>query len=135
MALSSDCEIHTIDKQDWYSNHLPNDKIIRYTTLSTRWLNDYEVSDFDFVFLDASVPYNNFPKILNRLKDNCSIVIHDYYHTDMDSVYPDKGYKNFKSLMQCIFSSDSIEKYSYTLTTGGRCCAHVRLEREIDDTI
>lgn len=135
MALSSDCDIHTIDKEDWYSNQLTNDKIKRYITYSTQWLNDYDIEGFDFIFFDAFIPYSNFAKILSKVKDNCSIVLHDYYHTDIDKMYPDKGYRNFKSLMQYLFSGDSICNYGYTLTVGGACCAHIRLERETNDTV
>ena len=129
MALTSNCEIHTIDKEDWYSNTHTNDQIIRYNTHSSLWFDNYTTSDFDFVFIDAFLPASDLAKLLKRLSNNCSIIVHDYYQTDVNSKYPDKGYRNIKSLLMYIYSGDQMYNFNYNLTIGGECCAHLRLER------
>jgi len=122
MALSSQCKIHTIDRDDWYSAVAVDDKIHRYIMYSTQWLDTYNIDNFDFVFIDAFIPEHDYDKVLKRIADSCSIVVHDYSNTIQK-----KGYRNVNSILKCLLSGDFL--YDYNLTTGGECCAHLRVER------
>ena len=116
MALGSDCEIHTIDKnRDRFVLHKGHEQIIRYpeTTSIDFWKKG--IGGFDFVFVDGWLKFEDCEKIFQHTLDNFWFLCHDYK-------FDDKGYEVVRRMLKESMTQD----YNYDLSTGGECIALIK---------
>lgn len=116
MALGSDCEIHTIDKnRDRFVLHQGFDRIKTYPKTTSTKFWEYGIKDFDFVFVDGWLRFEDCEKIFEHTLDNFWFLCHDYR-------FDDKGYEVVRRMLK----ESMIQDYDYDFSTGGECVALIK---------
>ena len=92
-ALKLNCEVYSIDKNDIFEYNID---INRFICESRDYWLDYMHYDFDFVFIDGALKWNDCEEILKRTKDSFKIVFHDYMPNEDKSPGRNKGWYNMK---------------------------------------
>ena len=124
MALGSDCEIHTLDKnRDRFIVHDGFERIIRYPNTESMefWKNGMD--GFDFVFVDGRLNFEDCENIFEKTLDNFWFLCHDYRHwIDRPGALTPKGEDAVnKMLKECMKRN-----YDFDISEGGVCCALVK---------
>ena len=116
MALGSDCEIHTVDKnRDRFIVHDGFKRIIRYpsTTSINFWKNG--IDGFDFVFVDGWLKQEDVENMFDKTLDNFWFLCHDYRLND-------KGEEIVNRMLKEAMKRD----YDFDISEGGECTALVK---------
>ena len=116
MALGSDCEIHTVDRnRDRFVVHEGFERIKRYP--NTRSIKFWElgITGFDLVFVDGWMEVKDCEKMFENTLDNFWFLCHDYYPNK-------KGEKAVNKMLK-----ESMKQYyDFEISQGGECCALVK---------
>ena len=116
LALGSDCEIHTIDKnKDRFIVHEGFERIIRYPETNSIEFWEMSVSGFDLVFVDGWLKQKDVENIFEKTLDNFWFLCHDYKLND-------KGEEVVNRMLKEGMKRD----YDFELSQGGECCALVK---------
>ena len=116
MALGSDCEIHTVDKnRDRFIVHEGFERIIRYPNTESMefWKNGMD--GFDFVFVDGRLNFEDCENIFEKTLDNFWFLCHDYR-------FNDKG----KEVVKRMLMESMVRDYDFDISEGGECTALVK---------
>ena len=81
--------------------------------------------DFDFVFIDGALKWNDCEEILKRTKDSFKIVFHDYMPNEDKSPGRNKGWYNMK-----LFKETALLDYAMTESLGGSHCGMLVLKKD-----
>ena len=116
MALGSDCEIHTVDKnRDRFIVHEGFERVIRYPDTESMEFWDRGISDFDFVFVDGWLKFEDCENIFEKTLDNFWFLCHDYRLND-------KG----EEVVNRMLKEGMKRNYDFDISEGGECCALVK---------
>ena len=121
-ALKLNCEVYSIDKNDIFEYNID---INRFICESRDYWLDYMHYDFDFVFIDGALKWNDCEEILKRTKDSFKIVFHDYMPNEDKSPGKNKGWYNMK-----LFKETALLDYAMTETLGGSHCGMLLLKKD-----
>ena len=121
-ALKLNCEVYSIDKNDIFEYNID---INRFICESRDYWLDYMHYDFDFVFIDGALKWNDCEEILKRTKDSFKIVFHDYMPNEDKSPGRNKGWYNMK-----LFKETALLDYAMTETLGGSHCGMLLLKKD-----
>ena len=119
MALGSDCEIHTVDKnRDRFIIHDGFGRIIRYPNTESMEFWDNDISGFDFVFVDGWLKFEDCENIFEKTLDKFWFLCHDYRFNEKGEVVINRMLK------------ESMKRdYDFDISEGGDCCALVKFEK------
>ena len=121
-ALKLNCEVYSIDKNDIFEYNID---INRFICESRDYWLDYMHYDFDFVFIDGALKWNDCEEILKRTKDSFKIVFHDYMPNEDKSPGRNKGWYNMK-----LFKETALLDYAMTESLGGSHCGMLLLKKD-----
>jgi predicted O-methyltransferase YrrM len=121
-ALKLNCEVYSIDKNDIFEYNID---INRFICESRDYWLDYMHYDFDFVFIDGALKWNDCEEILKRTKDSFKIVFHDYMPNEDKSPGRNKGWYNMK-----LFKETALLDYAMTESLGGSHCGMLVLKKD-----
>jgi len=120
MALGSNCEIHTVDKnRDRFIVHEDFDRIIRYPNTTSIEFWDKGITGFDFVFVDGWLKFKDCEKMFARTLDKFWFLCHDYK-------FNDKG----EEIVDRMLKESMKRNYDFDISEGGECCALVKFEKD-----
>ena len=116
LALGSDCEIHTIDKnKDRFILHEGFERIIRYPETNSIEFWEMSISGFDLVFVDGWLKQKDVENMFESTLDNFWFLCHDYK-------FNDKGEEVVNRMLKEGMKRD----YDFDISEGGECCALVK---------
>jgi len=121
-ALKLNCEVYSIDKNDIFEYNID---INRFICESRDYWLDYMHYDFDFVFIDGALKWNDCEEILKRTKDSFKIVFHDYMPNEDKSPGKNKGWYNMK-----LFKETALLNYDMVEEQGGSHCGMLVLKKD-----
>ena len=121
-ALKLNCEVYSIDRNDLFEYNID---INRFICESRDYWLDYMHYDFDFVFIDGALKWNDCEEILKRTKDSFKIVFHDYMPNEDKSPGRNKGWYNMK-----LFKETALLDYAMTESLGGSHCGMLVLKKD-----
>ena len=121
-ALKLNCEVYSIDRNDLFEYNID---INRFICESRDYWLDYMHYDFDFVFIDGALKWNDCEEILKRTKDSFKIVFHDYMPNEDKSPGRNKGWYNMK-----LFKETALLDYAMTESLGGSHCGMLLLKKD-----
>ena len=130
MALGSDCEIHTVDKnRDRFIVHDGFERIIRYPNTESMefWKNGMD--GFDFVFVDGRLNFEDCENIFEKTLDNFWFLCHDYRINDRPGAKPGRPgalTPKGKDAVNRMLKECMKRNCDFDISEGGECCALVK---------